>query len=71
MSLRDEFGDELTAAQRHQGKDQELLAKRHELCEAAKAKKPERWSGQTRNWSPVGAVMLNPDREVTRVTMVA
>ena len=23
---------------------------------------PERWSGQTRNWAPVGLVVLNPER---------
>ena len=37
-----------------------LLAKRHALYEVAKAKNPERWSGSTRNWTPVGAVNLNP-----------
>jgi len=40
-----------------------LLAKRHALYEAAKRKNPERWSGSTRNWTPVGAVDLNPQRQ--------
>jgi hypothetical protein len=35
----------------------------HELYEQARKKSPERWSGQTRNWKPVGTVLLNPDRE--------
>lgn len=61
----------VTPAQRHQEKDQALLARRHELYEEAKMKKPERWSGQTRNWSPIGAVMLNPEREVIPVPMAA
>ena len=37
-----------------------ILAKRHALYEQAKAKHPERWSGQTRNWQPAGSVTLNP-----------
>ncbi|EPN30447.1 transposase, partial [Pseudomonas syringae pv. actinidiae ICMP 18883] len=40
-----------------------VLAQRHELYERAKEKKPERWSGRTRNWEPIGTVLLNPDRE--------
>lgn len=53
----------VTPAQRHQGQDHQILARRHELYERAKYKTPERWSGQTRNWEPIGTVMLNPDRE--------
>ena len=52
----------VTPAQRHQGKDHAILAKRHVVYEAAKAKRPERWSGKTRNWTPIGSVMLNPER---------
>ena len=29
----------------------------------ARAQKPERWSGKTRNWQPAGPVWLNPERE--------
>ncbi|WP_404813166.1 hypothetical protein [Acidithiobacillus ferriphilus] len=36
---------------------------RHGLYEAAKAKNPARWSGGTRNWTPIGAVDLNPQRQ--------
>ena len=50
----------VTPAQRHRGEDHALLAKRHALYEVVKAKNPERWSGGTRNWTPVGAVNLNP-----------
>ena len=28
----------------------------------ARAARPERWSGQTRNWKPIGPVWLNPER---------
>jgi putative transposase len=53
----------VTPAERHRGLDRQVLARRHELYERAKEKKPERWSGQTRNWEPIGTVLLNPDRE--------
>ncbi len=61
----------VTPAQRHEGKDKGILARRHEVYEAAKLKTPERWSGETRNWRPIDAVMLNPDREVIPVPMAA
>lgn len=61
----------VTPAQRHQGKDGDILARRHEIYEAAKAARPDRWSGKTRNWTPVGAVMLNPGREITTMPVAA
>ena len=61
----------VTPAQRHQGKDHGLLAQRHAVYESAKAARPERWSGATRNWTPVGAVMLNPEREDMAVPQAA
>ena len=59
------------AGQRHQGKDHGILAQRHAVYESAKAARPERWSGATRNWTPVGAVMLNPEREDIAVPQAA
>lgn len=53
----------VTPAQRHRGEDKLILKRRHALYEKAKKKRPERWSGNTRNWEPVGAVKLNPERE--------
>ncbi|VVP59775.1 IS3 family transposase IS1240 [Pseudomonas fluorescens] len=53
----------VTPAERHRGLDHQVLARRHELYEQAKEQKPERWSGRTRNWEPIGTVLLNPDRE--------
>ncbi|WP_339491645.1 IS3 family transposase [Pseudomonas sp. EA_15y_Pfl2_R67] len=53
----------VTPAERHRGQDHQILARRHELYEQAREKRPERWSGQTRNWEPIGMVLLNPDRE--------
>ena len=52
----------VTPAQRHAGLDGALLRKRAEVYEAAKAKRPERWSGDTRSWTPVTIVHLNPEK---------
>ena len=52
----------VTPSQRHGGLDREILSKRDEVYREAKRKNPLRWSGQTRNWSPVGEVWLNPDQ---------
>ena len=52
----------VTPAQRHRGEDRELLEQRHRVYQAAKARHPQRWSGETRDWLPVGAVALNPER---------
>jgi putative transposase len=38
-----------------------LAAARKGVYEAAKQQRPERWSGETRNWSPIGEVWLNPE----------
>jgi putative transposase len=52
----------VTPAQRHQGVDAELLAKREAVYERAKSLNPRRWSGDTRNWKVAGAVSLNPGK---------
>lgn len=53
----------VTPAQRHAGLDAAILSKRKAVYELAKAAKPERWSGNTRNWDPILSVSLNPNRE--------
>ncbi len=53
----------VTPAQRHRGEDKVILKKRHAVYELAKSEMPARWSGKTRNWNPVGAVALNPEKE--------
>jgi hypothetical protein len=53
----------VTPNMRHGGKDLDALANRAILYANARAKKPERWSGKTRNWQPAGAVWLNPERD--------
>ena len=40
-----------------------ILQKRDNVYALAKSKKPERWSGSTRDWNPVGDVALNPEKE--------
>lgn len=53
----------VSPAQRHAGEDRAILAARHEVYLHARERNPARWSGATRNWSPVGAVALNPERD--------
>lgn len=53
----------VTPAARHQNKDSEMLTNRHEVYKKAKAKNPERWSGNTRNWTPINEVSLNPNNQ--------
>lgn len=54
----------VTPSQRHTGESEELLRKRIELYEAARAPHPERWSNNIRNWMLAPIVCLNPEREV-------
>jgi putative transposase len=51
----------VTPAQRHRGEDRQILGKRDQVYAQAKQNHPGRWSGQTRNWKPVGSVALNPE----------
>ena len=53
----------VSPAQRHAGEDRAILAARHTLYSKARALNPARWSRDTRNWSPIGAVTLNPERD--------
>jgi len=53
----------VSPAQRHAGDDHATLASRHAVYQQARNLYPARWSGATRNWSPTGAVTLNPERD--------
>jgi transposase InsO family protein len=53
----------VTPAQRHAGQDRRLLDARHAVYQDARERNPRRWSGQTRNWTPIIAVTLNPERD--------
>lgn len=52
----------VTPEERHSGRDIALLAQRQEVYERARRKNPERWARQTRNWSHIERVSLNPAR---------
>ena len=52
----------VTPAQRHAGQDPDILRDRHALYVRARENNPRRWSGHTRNWSPINVVTLNPER---------
>jgi len=53
----------VSPAQRHVGDDHAILTARHDLYRRARELNPARWSGDTRNWTPIGAVTLNPERD--------
>ena len=53
----------VSPAQRHAGQDHAILATRHEVYVTARELNPVRWSGDTRNWMPIGPVTLNPERD--------
>ena len=53
----------VTPAQRHALEDQAILAARHQTYLEARERNPARWSGRTRDWSPIGPVTLNPERD--------
>jgi transposase InsO family protein len=50
----------VTPQVRHAGAESQVLLKRKEVYEAAKRRNPGRWSRNTRNWSPIVEVILNP-----------
>ena len=52
----------VTPNERHHGHETAVLASRYNLYEQMRRANPERWSGRTRNWLPVEAVVLNPER---------
>ena len=50
----------VTPESRHSVLDRAILENRKDVYEAAKAKNPNRWSGETRNWNIIEEVSLNP-----------
>ena len=48
---------------RHSGIGYVTPTQRHEVYSRARAVNPRRWSGATRDWTPCGAVTLNPERD--------
>jgi transposase InsO family protein len=61
----------VTPADRHAGRDKAILAKRRAVYRAARKRTPRRWTGETRNWAPVGAVYLNPVKHEVHIAPIA
>jgi putative transposase len=55
----------VTPGARRAGHDRATLTNRADLYANARAQKPDRWSGKTRNWQPAGPVWLNPETEIS------
>lgn len=60
----------VTPADRHCGEDIKILEHRQQVYLEAKARNPERWSKQTRNWKHQAEVSLNK-RNITKTKKVA
>ena len=58
----------VTPSQRHAGHDVAILAHRHETYLQARARHPERWIGDTRDWSRISTVRLNPEHGLQEQT---
>jgi hypothetical protein len=54
----------VSPAKRHAGDDHAILVARQALYAQARERIPERWSGDTRDWRPIGVVALNPERDI-------
>jgi transposase InsO family protein len=50
----------VTPDERHDGREHAILRQRRALYERARRANPERWSRGVREWTPIGAVTLNP-----------
>lgn len=54
----------VTPDDRYHGRDLAILAERHRLYQRARKRHPQRWPGNTRDWSPPLAVVLNPHQVI-------
>jgi putative transposase len=52
----------VTPAQRHTAQAEDIMKQRIEVYEAARARNPRRWSGDSRDWSLPESVWLNPEK---------
>ena len=52
----------VTPNDRFFGRDAAILAARHLVYQRARRRHPERWTTETRDWSPASAVTLNPNQ---------
>ncbi len=51
----------VTPSERHDGREDAILARRHDVYLAARDRHPARWSRYTRDWTPIAIVRLNPE----------
>lgn len=58
----------VTPADRHAGRDELILERRTKVYEQARARTPERWSRNIRNWNPIKEVELNPSKTTLQKT---
>ena len=61
----------VTPAQRHSGQDRSILENRKEVYQKARQRRPERWSGQIRNWDYIDQVWLNRPKQADDMTNAA
>ena len=61
----------VTPKQRHYAEDVSILVKRQATYIAAKNKRPDRWSGNIRNWDQIEEVYLNKQIEEIKIRKVA
>lgn len=52
----------VTPGERHRGEDIAILEQRKAVYETARKERPQRWSGNIRNWERPATVSLNPDK---------
>ena len=57
----------VSPAQRHDGEDKKIMARRKVLYQGAKDRNPARWSGCTRNWDLPEKVHLNPVKDDLKI----
>jgi len=61
----------VTPDDRHAGRDQHVLEHRRAVYERARRRRPERWTGTPRDWTPTGPVLLNPNPAVPATKLAA
>lgn len=61
----------VTPSDRHARRDRGILRHRAAVYAAARKVNPRRWTGSTRNWTPIGPVFLNPIKQEVRTPAIA